>query len=259
MSESDMETLAQRLERLERAHHRLRLGSAVLVGLAAFVLMGQACKGRIIEAEAFFLNDTDGKLRASLGLVDGSPHLSLFGKAGKSSIVLSVDPNDIPALRLFDNNGQRRVELSAPAGKALAGNPGRYGYPGDLVVPPGSREPEPDGSLLVLYDRDGRHRAMLAVMTTGEPRLLLRDEKGVARSYLGLTPDGGTALRFHDDLGAANISIVGGEEPLMQLRDPRWGDEMDLNGTITMQLGFGGFPFVGGYDRYGRVVFLHRP
>ncbi len=77
MNEPTDETLAQRLEQLERENRWMkRIGSLMLVGLVVLVLMGQAqCNltktgtsqsSKIVEAQEFIVRDANGKPRAKL-------------------------------------------------------------------------------------------------------------------------------------------------------------------------------------------------
>src|SRR2546422_1423096 len=61
--------LMRRLERLERSNRRLKIfAAAVLVGLAAIGVMGQARPpAQIVEAQEFIVRDTNGTVRARLG------------------------------------------------------------------------------------------------------------------------------------------------------------------------------------------------
>ena len=68
MNEPTMETLARRLDKVERENRWLKLAGVVAVAvIAAVVLMGQATPSKVakvIEAEKFVLKDIHGKVRA---------------------------------------------------------------------------------------------------------------------------------------------------------------------------------------------------
>lgn len=67
MDQLTLNTLAQRLDRLERESRRWRWAAAALpLGIAAVVLMGQVALRRVVEAEKFVLRDPNGKERATL-------------------------------------------------------------------------------------------------------------------------------------------------------------------------------------------------
>jgi hypothetical protein len=66
-----------RLEQVERENRRLkRIVAIVLLGVSAFVLMGQAQKTRTVEAEQFIVRDQNGKMRAKLSVTNYSGHLN---------------------------------------------------------------------------------------------------------------------------------------------------------------------------------------
>jgi len=73
MSEPTIETLARRLDRVERENrHMKQAGVVALAVIAAVVLMGQATPSKVakvIEAEKFVVRDKSGKVRAELNRV----------------------------------------------------------------------------------------------------------------------------------------------------------------------------------------------
>ncbi len=73
MNKPTIETLARRLDRVERENRWLkRAGLVALAVIAAVVLVGQAMpKSRIVEAAKFVLTDANGKVRAVLGQESG--------------------------------------------------------------------------------------------------------------------------------------------------------------------------------------------
>jgi len=84
----------QRLDRFEREHRRLkRLGSVVLVGLAAVVLMGQAKPNAVkgAEVELFVMPDARGKVHVGLAVGrEDSTRLLLSERRGKPRIGVAV-------------------------------------------------------------------------------------------------------------------------------------------------------------------------
>ncbi len=101
MVELEIETLARRLDRVERENRRLKRAGIVAVAvIAAVVLMGQATGSKVakvVEAERFVVRDASGNTRAVLGstvlettqtgAVEKRPpsSLVLFDKEGRSS------------------------------------------------------------------------------------------------------------------------------------------------------------------------------
>ncbi len=124
MSEPTMETLARRLDRVERENGRLkRSGVVALAVIAVVMLMGQAASklappgkpGKIVGAEQFIVHDARGGVRAVLGtLPDGTVRLVLYdrGNPGETRIILSAGPDRSPALSFSDKAG--KVIWSAP-------------------------------------------------------------------------------------------------------------------------------------------------
>lgn len=112
----DMESLGERLSRLERENRWLkRVGGVALLGVAAMVLMGQATPrktAKAIEAEEFILRDGTGKERATMRVSpDGSPSLGLVDKDGKKRVALLLGADGLPNLWLWDKNGKERAGL----------------------------------------------------------------------------------------------------------------------------------------------------
>jgi len=124
MNEPTMETLAGRLDRVERENRRLkRSGVVALAVIAAIVLMGQAASklappgkpGKIVGAEQFIVHDARGGVRAELGtLPNGTVRLILYdrGNPGETRVILSAGPESSPALSFSDKAG--KVIWSAP-------------------------------------------------------------------------------------------------------------------------------------------------
>ncbi|MFQ5804651.1 MAG: hypothetical protein ACE5JQ_17315 [Candidatus Methylomirabilales bacterium] len=124
MNEPTMDTLAQRLDRVERENRRLkRAGVVALAVIVAVVLMGQATwklappgkPGKVVGAEQFIVHDARGGVRAVLGtLPDGTVKLVLYdrGNPGETRIILSAGPEASPALSFSDKAG--KVIWSAP-------------------------------------------------------------------------------------------------------------------------------------------------
>ncbi len=124
MNEPTMETLARRLDRVERENQRLmRIGAVALAVIVAVVLMGQATwklappgkPGKVVGAEQFIVHDARGGVRAVLGtLPDGTVRLVLYdrGNPGETRIILSAGPESSPALSFSDKAG--RIIWSAP-------------------------------------------------------------------------------------------------------------------------------------------------
>ncbi len=180
MNEPTMETLARRLDRVERENRRLkRAGVVALAVIAAVVLMGQATGNvaKVVEAEKFVLRDADGKGRARLeSLPSGLVRLALLDKDENIQSVLGVGIVGTPSLVLAGRNSKtilttRFLSVSGKGGKSrltLA------------VLPSGAQS-------LVLTDNTARTRAELAIEVDGSPTFGLFDRTGTARAILGST------------------------------------------------------------------------
>jgi len=180
MIELTMETLARRLDQVERENRRLnRAGVVALAVIAAVVLMGQATGNvaKVVEAEKFVLRDADGKGRARLeSLPSGLVRLALLDKDENIQSVLGVGIVGTPSLVLAGRNSKtilttRFLSVSGKGGKSrltLA------------VLPSGAQS-------LVLTDNTARTRAELAIEVDGSPTFGLFDRTGTARAILGST------------------------------------------------------------------------
>lgn len=123
-----MDNLSKRVGRLERENRLLKqIGTFVLVGIAALMLMAQAKPikvVKVIEAERFVVKDEDGKVRVILGLDRESiwPDrkskygLAIYGEGGTKRVSLSHHKIGISSLDLLANNehhGEIIARLSA--------------------------------------------------------------------------------------------------------------------------------------------------
>lgn len=112
MDEHPMDTVVQRLARVERENRRLkRLGGLMLLGFTAVVLMGQTKGARVVEAEKFVLRDPTGKVRASLStLPDSSVGFAILSADGKS-LSLSAEGDGTMGLTMYDKSKKLRAEI----------------------------------------------------------------------------------------------------------------------------------------------------
>ena len=148
MNNPTIETLARRLDKVERENRRLKqAGVVALTVIAAVVLMGQATGSKVakvVEAEQFVVLDASGKTRVQLGV-------TTTGRA---------------VLFLRDQEEKLRVQLVAAAGEQAQI---RYG-----------------GSNLHLVDVFGAHAELSVFDRT--PVLSLLDTSGKTRVRLGVEP-----------------------------------------------------------------------
>src|ERR1700741_403299 len=106
MARAEDAAIEARVARLEREARRWRriAGGAVL-GLVAVALMGQAKPGiRIVEAERLVLRDSNGLVRAELG-VDGDQSVALRFKDDTSMPRLTVGVENGSSPNVLDDKG----------------------------------------------------------------------------------------------------------------------------------------------------------
>lgn len=163
MDQQTVDSLEQRLAILEQAHGRLAaanrrmklVGTTLVIGLAAIVVMGQAMPSRpakAVEAESFIIRDASGKIRGAVGIADdGSVGIGLDDSKGIQRITVDVAANDTPGFDLYDASGRVRATLAV----------GPNGTPG-----------------LGFYDEAGKLRASFDIPATTTPGLGFYDAKG---------------------------------------------------------------------------------
>ncbi len=184
MSEPTIETLARRLDRVERENRWLKqAGVVALAVIAAVVLMGQATESKVakvVEAEKFVVKDRDGEVRATLG-IEKSPHkgvgLELLAPGAHNfgaSLSTGVDGH---STLLFSDNGMN-VRLSLQTNK--------------------------DGtSSLYLNQRKGAG----GIVLTSSPAILVSDRKDKTRLFIGLEKDESVFLSLSDREGISRAVL----------------------------------------------------
>lgn len=184
-----MDTIAQRMERLERDNRRLRqFALAIACGTLAVFLTGQTVpRPPTLEAQRLVLKDQRGAIRAVLGAVsDDEPFgLLVLDARGRIRGKLGVQEDGAPVLALADERGVDRVVLQPDTGLRVLGN----GPSVTLGVTYGT-EPA-----LELRDKDGWTRASLALTSTNTaPVLKFLDARGNTRAWIGAMSDGKAQL-----------------------------------------------------------------
>jgi hypothetical protein len=171
----ELGALLSRVERLEKQNRRLKQGAlAFMLAIASVGLMaqtkqkpstptsGQKPKPRAaaptptgptaVEAQAFILKDSNGHVRAELGLTGSTPSLKFKDENGSALVTLALnsDAPGGPMLLLSDPQHHASVALSVleHAGPQLA----LTGERADIQVHMGVA---PDGTTLELSDKDG--------------------------------------------------------------------------------------------------------
>ena len=117
MTEPILDTLMERLDRLERMSRRLTaITVVVLLGAAATLLMGQMPPHRIprtLEAEEFVLRDSRGQVRATWGITQNpnATVLRIDSENGKPRTRLIVSSDGTASLEVLDSGERIRVLL----------------------------------------------------------------------------------------------------------------------------------------------------
>jgi hypothetical protein len=105
--------LRSRLDRWDREKRVLGWVGLAIVLATAGVLVHSTRFGRkskVIEAQEFVMRDSEGRVRARLGLhPDGSPHLALFDTNGRHQALLVGMRDETASLSLFEQGHVRLV------------------------------------------------------------------------------------------------------------------------------------------------------
>jgi hypothetical protein len=171
------DAIVARIGRLERENRRFKRGAIVfLVMIASVGLMAQTRqsapapsqkpKGRApaapapaapagptaVEAQGFILKDSNGRIRAELGMAGSTPSLKFRDESGSALVTLSLNSEAPggPVLLLSDPQHHASVALSVleKAGPQLS----LTGERADIQLRMGVT---PDGTALELSDKDG--------------------------------------------------------------------------------------------------------
>lgn len=199
---TDMQSLAERVDRLETGNRRLKriCGGVIAVAGLAFLLGQTAPLNPIIEAGGFILRDNAGNIRGDWRVADDdSTVLAMIDAEGKPRAGLGVLQDGETVFSLHDREGMSRGHWRVFADGATAlnllekdGNP-RAGF---AVLPDGT-------TMLDLSNRQGKSRGSWMVLPDGKSTLSLRDEKGKARCRLDVNRDGTTTIWLIDAEGKA--------------------------------------------------------
>ena len=169
----ELAAVLSRVERLEKQNRRLKHGALLfLLAIASVGLMAQTRqpstsqrqKGRApapapapagptaVEAQSFILKDSNGHVRAELGLAGSTPSLKFKDESGSTLVTLALnsDAPGGPMLLLSDPQHHASVALSVleHAGPQLSLTGERADIQLHMAV-------APDGTTLELSDKDG--------------------------------------------------------------------------------------------------------
>lgn len=279
-----IETLVERLEKLERENRRLRragatvvaLGSAVLVlaGIALQVGWWPPAVSRrvvdVIEAKRFVLRDPTGAIQAELRAeAPGFPSLIFFDQDGKQRARLGMW-----GLYLADPAGKQRASLGLIPGATPSDAPSPVLHLNDTEgAPRGTLMIAPDGaSRLFLSDKDGKAGAAVEAEADGSPRVALFDRDGRGAAWLGALPDGSRALFITDraEKTAGTFGITADGSLRLTLTDGRNQERAtlgllpdgaphlnlsgpDAQGGANLSLSARGSPVFGLFDAEGKA------
>ncbi len=197
MNEPTMETLARRLDKVERENRWLkRAGVVALAVIATVVLMGQATESKVakvVKAEKFVVQDSSGKIRATLATSDGSVGLELYDDEvnEKFRVRLGVEANGETRLVLNAKEEKNGIVLgTAPDGVLLGVHRGKQ----RVTLGVGFEI----GGSLGFTDRNGRIRAGLAVLPDGPSELSFWDKNKKKRAMFSHKSDGLSTIVFTD-------------------------------------------------------------
>jgi len=166
----ELGTLLSRVERLEKENRRLKRGALVfLAAIASVGLMAQTKQSApstsqrrrapapapagptAVEAQGFILKDSNGHVRAELGLNGSTPSLKFKDESGSALVTLALnDSPGGPMLLLSDPQHHASVALSVleHAGPQFS----LTGERADIQLHMGVA---PDGTTLELSDKNG--------------------------------------------------------------------------------------------------------
>jgi hypothetical protein len=216
--------MEQRLRRLERETRLFRAGSLLVVmGLGALALMAfQGGAGddkagigkfRQVDTGHIVLRDTDGQMRAWLGMAEGGPRLIFFDAAGQQRLGIGMTRQSEPAMGIYDGGENPRVVIGM-----------LEGWPGFVFRDPQGRKrvaifSRDDWGSMFFYDKFETKRSGIGQF--GEAAAInLCDDRGKDRT--GLTTDRkGSSLSFFDMAGMKRIGIglLAKDEPAMGIFD----------------------------------------
>lgn len=117
------QSLARRIDRLERQNRRLRVGGAIVVLLSAAALsIGMSAPRKTLETDLLVIKDANGTTRMILGMADDGPAITMLDAKGKLRANIGVsdkgpefdflDASETPRLQMFiDEKQVPRVNL----------------------------------------------------------------------------------------------------------------------------------------------------
>lgn len=197
-SESSLESLANRVAKLEAQNRHLKkTGITLFIVAVAMITMGQAkptviraqkfvvvnAGGKeqaVLEARSLYLYDDEGVKRVDLGTDSGQQAgagLALFNYHGKRIVDLSVALENSASLGISDDEGIRRADMGVYMGIAGLGVYGNKTGKSGVKESGAKLEAVGDSSSLQVYGAGDKALAELNTSST-EASLYLSDSKG---------------------------------------------------------------------------------
>jgi len=121
MNEPTMDTLKQRIDRLEREARRWRVLAFGLLAVWSLVILLGATRGvpDELKARRFVVVDETGTTRGSFSASGKVASLVLTGNTGRRRITLAVLGRGAPLLMFSDSSGARRLQLAQQPGSDM--------------------------------------------------------------------------------------------------------------------------------------------
>jgi len=117
------QSLALRIERLERQNRRYQVGGAItILAAAAALCIGMSAPRKTVETDLLLIKDANGTTRMILGMADDGPAITMLDEKGKLRANIGVsdkgpefdflDASETPRLQMFiDEKQVPRVNL----------------------------------------------------------------------------------------------------------------------------------------------------
>lgn len=217
ITDSEMMTLAKRINRLERETRLTRWAAGVVVmAVGAFFALGlkdgdDKAVGRFkqVDCGQVIIRDSDGQMRAWLGLAEGGGRLIFFDHTGMQRLGVGMTRQAEPAVGIFDTSQNERAVLGI-----------MEGWPGLVLRDPQGKKrtalySREDWSSLFFYDKREMKRTGIGIY--GEAAAInLSDNRGKDRAGLTTDPKG-SSVCFFDRGGQkrAGVGILSDDQPAL--------------------------------------------
>jgi hypothetical protein len=223
--ETNLMRMEHRLCRLEKETRFFRVASLLLLlgggSLALMAFQGggaaedKSAIGRFrqIDTGHLVLRDTDGQMRAWLGIAEGGPRLIFFDAAGQQRLGVGMTRQGEPAMGIYDGGENPRVVLGM-----------LEGWPGFVFRDPQGKKrvaiySREDWGSMFFYDKFETKRTGIGQF--GEASALnLCDDRGKDRAGIS-TDRKGSSLSFFDLAGTKRfgIGLLSKDDPALGIFD----------------------------------------